>query len=45
MGSARDARIIVSYGLLALPTEILFWEVQELGDKLPQILLDGVLVL
>src|ERR1017187_9356433 len=45
MGSARDAGIVVSHRLLALRTEFGFREVQELGHKVRQILLDGLLVL
>src|SRR6266568_6396079 len=45
VGRARDARIIVSNRLLALPRQFFRWQVKMLGDEFPQILFDGLLIL
>ena len=45
MGGAGNARIVVPDGLLALPHQLVLRQVEIFGDEVPQVLLDGFLVL
>jgi len=45
MGGAGNARIVVPDGLLALPHQLVLRQVEIFGDEVPQVLLDGFLIL
>ena len=45
MGGAGNARIVVPDCLLALPHQLLLRQVEILGNEIPQVLLDGFLIL
>jgi len=45
MGRTGNARIVVPDGLLALPHQLVLRQVEIFGDEVPQVLLDGFLVL